>query len=162
MRSIVLSLFILGLTILFVASACATSTLSQSPTRYVEPNYGATTLQEQRDATQAVDFAADTALAQENDYVGLYSCISWKEAFAHIGEQTCVTGIVTSTYNSGRAFFINFTSNRTAFYAVSFDYIWDDLQGSCVIVEGEIVRYENRPEIIIRDPNQLKSCRQVR
>lgn len=99
-----------------------------------------------------------------SDYVPLpedlaTECISWKEAHLHVGEETCVTGTVTSTYNSGKAFFINFSSNRSSFYVVSFDFTWDNLRGECVVVHGEIILYENRPEIIIRDPNQLKSCR---
>lgn len=85
-------------------------------------------------------------------------CISWTEARAHVGEETCVRGVVTSTYDSGHGFFIDFTSERTAFYLVSFDYTWDNMEGNCIVAYGLIEMYENRPEIIVRDPSQLSSC----
>lgn len=86
------------------------------------------------------------------------SCVPWWDAYAHIGEQTCVEGIVTWTYDSGRAFFIDFTSDRRAFYGVSFDYVFYDLVGQCVRLYGLVETYEGRPEIIIRDQEQVRYC----
>lgn len=116
------------------------------------------------DKVKEAEWDSYAETAQAEDYAPLPEspadlCISWKEAHLHVGEETCVTGIVTSTYNSGNAFFMNFSSNRSSFYLVSFDFTWDNLRGECVVAHGKIILYENRPEIIIRDPNQLESCR---
>jgi ribosomal protein L40E len=85
-------------------------------------------------------------------------CLHWTEADRHIGEDTCVYGDVTSTYDSDSAFFISFSDDRTSFYAVSFEWVWEDLEGNCVIVYGIIETYEDRPEIVIREPDQLQDC----
>lgn len=77
----------------------------------------------------------------------------------HIGEQACVEGFVTETYDSGRAFFINFDPAPGTFYAVAFDHKFPDIEGSCVRISGKIQTYRGRPQIIIRDPDaQMASC----
>jgi hypothetical protein len=88
------------------------------------------------------------------------ACISWTEAGGHVGETTCVWGIVTSTHKSEKAFFINFSeTDYSVFYGVSFDYTWNNLKDKCVILRGKIEAYEGRPEIIIRHPKQqVASC----
>jgi hypothetical protein len=85
-------------------------------------------------------------------------CLHWSDAGRHIGENTCVYGDVTHTHDSGRAFFINFTPDRTAFYAVSFDWFWEDLEGECITIHGTIGTYEDRPQIIIYHLDQLQYC----
>jgi len=85
-------------------------------------------------------------------------CLHWTEAGRHIGEATCVCGVVTHTHDSGKAFFINFTSDRSAFYGVSFDYTWDDLEGQCICLSGLVGTYNGQAQIIIRTPNQVDSC----
>lgn len=86
-------------------------------------------------------------------------CIGWEDAGLHIGEDICIEGIVYHIYDSGDAYFINFDDGRTSFYGVSFDYIWDDdIIGECIQIWGEITTYENRPQIIIRDPEQVILC----
>lgn len=87
------------------------------------------------------------------------SCISWQDAEAHMNETTCVSGIVYSTYDSGKAFFINFSNSRSAFYAVAFPPLkWEGLKGRCVEISGKIVPYQGRAEIIINSVSQLKFC----
>ena len=57
------------------------------------------------------------------------------------------------------AFFINFSPDQTAFYAVSFDYYWPNLEGSCVQICGTIETYRGRPQIVIRDAeSQMLGC----
>lgn len=85
-------------------------------------------------------------------------CLHWTEAGRHIGETTCVCGVVTHTHDSGKAFFVNFTSERSAFYGVSFDHTWNGLEGQCICLSGLIETYKSRPQIIIRTPNQVDSC----
>lgn len=91
------------------------------------------------------------------------SCVSWREAEEHMGETTCVYGVVTNTHDSGNAFFINFSnSDYSAFYGVSFDYdeaYWGDLTGQCVILRGRIEEYRERAQIILRERNvTIDSC----
>lgn len=86
-------------------------------------------------------------------------CYTWDEAAAHIGEEACVEGFVTGTYDSGRAFFINFDPVPGTFYAVAFDYKFPDIEGTCVRISGKIETYKGRPQIVIRDPDrQMASC----
>jgi hypothetical protein len=87
------------------------------------------------------------------------SCISWTEAGGHVGETTCVWGIVTSTYKSDKAFFINFSeTDYSVFNGVSFEYAWNNLDGKCTILRGPIETYKGRPQIILRDPDQVEFC----
>lgn len=86
-------------------------------------------------------------------------CYTWDEAAAHVGETVCVEGFVTGSYDSGRAFFINFDPAPGTFYAVSFDYKFPDIEGTCVRISGRIETYKGRPQIVIRDPStQMTSC----
>jgi hypothetical protein len=89
------------------------------------------------------------------------TCISWTEAAAHIGETTCVRGVVYSAYKDAQSgvFFIDFDNTRTSFYAVLFKYTWDNLQGKCVEVSGKIVPYRDRPEVVIESEGQLALCK---
>lgn len=92
-------------------------------------------------------------------YSKVQGCAFWAEAQEYIGQNTCIWGVVASTYDSEEAFFINFsTTDYTVFYGVSFDHSWANLGGKCVILRGLVETYEGRPEIIIREPNQLQSC----
>lgn len=89
-------------------------------------------------------------------------CVGWSEAGDHLGEDTCVYGVVSSTHNADEAFFINFSdADPTSFYGVSFDYYWGDLTGLCLTLYGRIETYEGRPQIIIEEPDQLADCSQA-
>ena len=86
-------------------------------------------------------------------------CIGWKEAGNHIGEYECIEGIVESIYNSGDAFFINFTSDKASFYAISFDWAWDkSIIDRCIVVWGTISIYNGRPQVIIENEDDLEPC----
>jgi hypothetical protein len=89
------------------------------------------------------------------------SCTSWAQASRYIGTDTCLCGTVTTTYRDPQsgAFFIDFSSDRSAFYVVSFDYYWENMTGGCIQVCGTVTTYDGRPQIIIRDPaSQLFYC----
>jgi len=114
------------------------------------------------DQAEVQDYA-ETAAAEFTQSVPLYEtddCIYWSHAYNRLGQNTCVYGDVYSTYDSDDGFFIDFSRDKTAFYAVSFDWIWEDLEDTCVVVYGSIGTYESRPQIIIRDPDQLQDCYQ--
>jgi hypothetical protein len=89
------------------------------------------------------------------------ACLSWRDASDQIGTYTCLCGKVTQTYQDpgSSAFFIDFSRDRSAFYAVSFDYYWQDLEDTCVQICGIVETYDGRPQIIIREPeHQLLEC----
>ncbi len=75
-----------------------------------------------------------------------------------MGERMCVWGMASSTYNSGKAFFINFEETRTSFYGVSFNLTWDNLDKRCIEINGKIESYQGRAEIIIGNRKQIVDC----
>ncbi len=88
-------------------------------------------------------------------------CISWTDANKHISKNTCIYGVVYTTYkdpNSG-AFFIDFDNTRTSFYGVSFKWVWNGLKDQCVEIYGTIESYRGRPQIVIESTDQLKGCK---
>lgn len=106
-----------------------------------------------------VEVPSAPAVQGETPTPAVQECMPWTMAGLHVGETTCVWGTVTSTYNSGEAFFINFSEvDYSVFYGVSFDYTWDNLMGRCIVLHGLIETYEGRPEIIIRQPSQITMC----
>lgn len=96
-----------------------------------------------------------TAISAERNPDG---CLKYQFADRYIGQEECVSGTVVGTYDSGSAFFINYSEDRSSFYGVSFDFRWENLVGRCVRLRGVIETYRGRPEIIIRDRAQLEFC----
>ena len=45
-----------------------------------------------------------------------------------------------------------------SFYGVSFRATWDNLKGKCIELSGKIAPYQDRPQIVIDSPKQLKYC----
>jgi hypothetical protein len=84
-------------------------------------------------------------------------CTSWRDAGQYVGTYQCLCGTVTDTYQdpNSSAFFINFTRDRSAFYAISFEHRWANLEGHCVQICGQIETYQGRPQIVIGDLDQL-------
>jgi DNA/RNA endonuclease YhcR with UshA esterase domain len=91
--------------------------------------------------------------------------IPWNEAQNHYGESIAVQGKIVSTYNSGRACFLNFhTDYRKHFSAVIFKSAFsrfpanpeDFYSGKEVVVSGKIKEYKGKPEIILEDPTQIR------
>jgi hypothetical protein len=80
-------------------------------------------------------------------------CVSWQDADKYIGTYRCVCGAVTHAYvdPQSNAFFLDFTDDHTAYYAVSFTCSWTDLVGRCVMICGLIQSYEGRPETVIEN-----------
>ncbi|MBI3740900.1 MAG: hypothetical protein HY257_03975 [Chloroflexi bacterium] len=89
------------------------------------------------------------------------SCISWREARAHVGENICVTGIVTRVFTDprSRVTFIDFSTERAAYTAFSPQIIWEaSLVGKCVKIFGAIVLFNDQPETVINSKEQLMLC----
>jgi uncharacterized RDD family membrane protein YckC len=89
------------------------------------------------------------------------NCISWTQAAAHIGESTCVSGVVykTAVDPKSGAFFIDFDNSYTSFYGVSFQWVWDGLTGQCIELYGTISTYNGRPQMVIESKDKLSGCR---
>lgn len=94
-------------------------------------------------------------------------CMALQEAAAHAGETGCVTGRVLRVYTSRAGnTFLDFCSNyrNCPFTSVIFSSDRDKfgkletLAGRRVEIRGDISIYQGRPEIIIRDPEQLREA----
>lgn len=85
-------------------------------------------------------------------------CAWWNAANTYIGTHHCICGVVTETYDdpSSTAFFINFSSDHSGYYAVSFNLSFHDLEGKCVRICGMVEIYRDRPQTIIREVEQLE------
>ena len=92
--------------------------------------------------------------------------ISWQEAGNHYGEYVAVEGTIVAAYNSGKACFLNFHQDyRKHFTAVIFASSFSLFplnpetfyQGKKVRILGYIKEYEGKPEIIVKDPEQIES-----
>lgn len=92
-------------------------------------------------------------------------CVSIDEAKLHTGENTCVSGRVLRVFTSrSGATFLDFcqdyrqcpfTSVIFADQRAQFGNI-ADLEGRQVQLTGEITTYNGRPEIILREPRQIR------
>lgn len=98
------------------------------------------------------------SLADEN-------IISWQNADKYYGEKVTVEGFVVRSYNSGKACFLNFHSDwKRYFSAVIFAGDFDEFPpnpedhylNKKVRITGLIKEYKGSPEVIIRDPSQIK------
>ena len=91
--------------------------------------------------------------------------IPWREAHKYYGKKVTVEGKIVSTYNSDKACFLNFHTNwRKYFTAVIFAPDFDKFpsnpedyfQDKKVQVTGVVKEYEGKPEIILKNPSQIK------
>lgn len=91
--------------------------------------------------------------------------ISWEDADKYYGKYCSVKGKIVATFNSGKACFLNFHKNwKRYFTAVIFASDFhefpsnpeDYYNGKEVKVIGIIKEYQGKPEIIVKNPNQIK------
>ncbi len=85
-------------------------------------------------------------------------CTWWLEAQDHVSTYQCICGVVTETYDdpNSSAFFINFSSDRTGYYAVSFNLSFHGLASKCVRICGVVQMYKDRPQTVISETDQLQ------
>lgn len=95
-------------------------------------------------------------------------CVDIRDAGGLAGKSGCVAGLVLRVYSarSGNTFLDFCQDYRTCpFTSVVFasdkDKFGDlgTLQGRRVEIRGDVVVYQGRPEIIIRDPQQVRGAR---
>jgi len=96
---------------------------------------------------------------------GKLQCISLKEASKHIGEYNCVQGKIDHIYISSRGnIFLDFCRDwrNCPFSAVIFKSDaknFPDIKAyekEIVNISGLIKTYQGRPEIVLKEPNQIK------
>ena len=95
------------------------------------------------------------------------NCIDFHDAAAHTGETACVTGRVLRVYTSRAGnTFLDFCSDYRSCPFTSVIFSSDakkfgnlqSLSGRQVEIHGEITSYQNKPEIIIRSPEQIRAA----
>ena len=91
--------------------------------------------------------------------------VQWDEAHNYYGQHLTVKGRIVSTYNSGKACFLNFHPDyKKYFTAVIFSSDFgqfppnpeDYYYGKEVEVTGVIKEYKGKPEIILKTTSQIK------
>lgn len=90
--------------------------------------------------------------------------VDWTEAKDHIGKFVAVEGAIVDTHNSGRACFLNFTTEwRGTFYLAILGSNMDDYPESPeryflnkkVRAVGKVAMYRDRPQIVIESPQHI-------
>ena len=91
--------------------------------------------------------------------------VSWQDAAAYEGQIVMVVGLVVDTYNSGSVVFLNFDEDyRNTFKVAIFPDAWplfpappeEYYRGQTVQVTGQIKMYQNAPEIIVDQLEQIE------
>ncbi|MCK6630652.1 MAG: hypothetical protein L6R45_36480, partial [Anaerolineae bacterium] len=91
--------------------------------------------------------------------------ISWADAAAYEGQTVTVEGRVVDTYNSEKVVLLNFDQDyRTTFKVAIFADAWplfpapphEYYRDKLVRVTGQIQMYQNAPEIIVEQPEQIE------
>jgi len=91
--------------------------------------------------------------------------ISWKDAANYYGQYKTVEGTIVTTYNSGKACFLNYHTNwKKNFTAVIFRSDYNKFpenpeeyyDGKKVRIYGKIKQYQGKPEIILKSPSQIE------
>ncbi len=95
-------------------------------------------------------------------------CADIRNAGPLVGQSGCVAGLVLRVYSArtGNTFLdfcqdyrtcpftsVIFASDKTKFGNL------ESLQGKRVEIRGDVVTYQDHPEIVIRDPQQVRSAR---
>lgn len=91
--------------------------------------------------------------------------VRWDEADKYYGQSVTVTGEIVATHNSGKACFLNFHQNgKKYFTAVIFASDFHKFPAKPesyylnkeVKVTGLVKEYKGKPEIILKDPSQIR------
>lgn len=91
--------------------------------------------------------------------------VDWTEAKDHLDKFIAVEGTIVDTHNSGRACFLNFTTEwRGTFYLAILGSNMDDYPESPeryflnkkVRAVGKVAMYRDRPQIVIESPQHIQ------
>ncbi|MCD4824340.1 MAG: hypothetical protein K8S55_07015 [Phycisphaerae bacterium] len=133
--------------------------MSDKKTFYIR--LGATTM-----AVILVMVVAKLLFGNSGEFLGAgHQMISWQDAANHYGEICSVRGTVAITRNDGEICLLNFHPDwKKHFTAVIFRENFGAFPPNPeryylkrrVLVTGRIKRYRNKPEIILKSPDQIK------
>jgi len=84
-------------------------------------------------------------------------CLSSRDAVKHLGETVCVRGNVMRTYATTRAFFIEFDTPGTGFFATSLTTGWEIPQGACLQIIGTLLDWQGRAYVVL-DADEVRFC----
>jgi endonuclease/exonuclease/phosphatase family metal-dependent hydrolase/DNA/RNA endonuclease YhcR with UshA esterase domain len=91
--------------------------------------------------------------------------INWKEAGSAVGQTVFVSGKIVNVGKTDRIAFLNFEDKRPpGFVAVVFSDNWskfpgdlrETYRGKIVEIRGLITKYQDRPQVVITRPEQIK------
>ncbi len=91
--------------------------------------------------------------------------LDWKDARAALGEEALISGKIVRVGNSGRVNFLNFDTKRPPlFTGIIFKKSLDNFPrplketylGKIVRIRGRVVTYQDKPQIVITDPEQIE------
>ena len=104
-------------------------------------------------------------LFKKNKKAGTPAVIQWQDADKHYGEYCAVEGKIVSTYNSGKACFLNFHKDYNHYLtAVIFSSDFDKFPlhpenyyyGKKIRVSGKIQKYKGKPEIVLEEQRSIE------
>ncbi|MBN1675300.1 MAG: thermonuclease family protein [Kiritimatiellae bacterium] len=119
----------------------------------------------------ADELVADHAAPVPDEPAPEAAAVAWRDADKHVGEYVTVTGTVVSTYNSGKACYLNFHKDykkhlTAVIFASAFHRFAEEperyFDGKQVRVTGLIQEYGGRPEIVVEYPFQLETIAKPR
>jgi len=101
------------------------------------------------------------------EYLNKGDVISYLDANKYIGQEKTVEGTIVTTfkYNQGNIIFLNFHDPYKGYFtAIIWSEDWNKFpfapeihyKGKKVRVTGEIIDYKGSPEIVVKDPSQIK------
>jgi len=109
--------------------------------------------------------SASTFASRASPQGGLAGCVDFRNAGPHAGETGCVSGRVLKAFTSkGGNTFLDFCEDYhdCPFTSVIFSSDkrkfgnLESLAGRQIEIRGLITTYQGRPEIVIRDPEQIR------
>jgi len=91
---------------------------------------------------------------------GVTGCVpAISVTLADVGKVMCVTGHVIRTATQANGFLITLENSKQAFYFISYDRTWDDLDmGTCIFATGEIKQLGNAPVMALSYTISLEFC----
>jgi hypothetical protein len=80
-------------------------------------------------------------------------------SLADVGQTLCVQGVVIETITNPTNFLVIFSTEKGAFYWVTYDLIWAHGEvDACYAIEGKIQRLANSPVLVFDYSNLPKEC----
>ncbi|MEO2048187.1 MAG: endonuclease/exonuclease/phosphatase family protein [Pirellulales bacterium] len=118
--------------------------------------------------TGAIFFPVDYSSVQAEEVIGAtegLQHLDWKDARAALGEESLISGKIVHVGNAGRVNFLNFDRKRPPqFTGIIFNESLENFPqplkkmylGKIIRIHGRVVTYQDKPQIVITDPEQIE------